>query len=105
MYFITNYKNRAINGVKKVCLITELKRKGFVSPHTGITPENEAEVRKLSTESKFEQAVRRAAMMMFQKLNPDGKKTVAMSEMLENVNQVNAVPGMAPRWSMAEAAA
>ncbi|XP_062376444.1 wolframin isoform X2 [Sardina pilchardus] len=61
----------------------------------GITPKNEAEVRKLSTESKFEQAVRRAAKMMFQKLNPDGKKTVAMSEMLQNVDQVNAVPGTA----------
>ncbi|XP_041959814.1 wolframin isoform X1 [Alosa sapidissima] len=61
----------------------------------GITPKNDAEVRKLSTESKFEQAVRRAAMMMFQKLNPDGKKTVAMSEMLQNVDQVNAVPGTA----------
>ncbi|KAL2097683.1 hypothetical protein ACEWY4_006890 [Coilia grayii] len=58
----------------------------------GITPENEEEVRKLSSESKFEQAVRRAAMMMFQKLNPDGKKAVAMSEMLENVNTV---PGTA----------
>ncbi|XP_028831029.1 wolframin [Denticeps clupeoides] len=60
----------------------------------GITPETEAEVRKLSMESKFERTVRRAAMMMYQKLNPDGKKKLAMSEMLENVNQVNAVSGV-----------
>lgn len=59
----------------------------------GITPENEAEVRKLSTESKFELAVRKAAMMMYWKLNPDRKKKVAVSEILENVSQVNAVPG------------
>ncbi|ROI15979.1 Wolframin [Anabarilius grahami] len=59
----------------------------------GITPENEQEVRRLSTESKFEQAVRRAAMTMYWKLNPDRKKKVAMSEMLENVKQVNTVPG------------
>ncbi|XP_051561188.1 wolframin isoform X1 [Myxocyprinus asiaticus] len=59
----------------------------------GITPENAQEVRRLSSESKFEQAVRRAAMMMYWKLNPDKKKKVAMSEMLENVSQVNAVPG------------
>ncbi|KAK9980718.1 hypothetical protein ABG768_000307 [Culter alburnus] len=59
----------------------------------GITPENEQEVRRLSTESKFEQAVRRAAMTMYWKLNPDRKKKVAMSEMLDNVNQVNTVPG------------
>ncbi|XP_034544461.1 wolframin [Notolabrus celidotus] len=59
----------------------------------GITPENEADVRKLATESKFELAVRKAAMMMYWKLNPDRKKKVAVAEMLENVSQVNAVQG------------
>ncbi|RVE76421.1 hypothetical protein OJAV_G00007460 [Oryzias javanicus] len=59
----------------------------------GITSENEDDVRTLSTESKFELAVRKAAMMMYWKLNPDKKKKVAVSEMLQNVNQVNAVPG------------
>ncbi|XP_060947821.1 wolframin [Limanda limanda] len=59
----------------------------------GITPENEAEVRKLSTESRFELAVRKAAMMMYFKLNPDRKKKLAVSEMLGNVGQVNAVQG------------
>lgn len=50
-------------------------------------------MRKLSSESKFELAVRKAAMMMYWKLNPDRKKKVAVSEMLENVSQVNAVQG------------
>ncbi|KAI7810756.1 putative wolframin [Triplophysa rosa] len=59
----------------------------------GITEENAQEVRSLSSESKLEQAVRRAAMMMYWKLNPDRKKKVAMSEMLDNVRQVNAMPG------------
>uniref|UniRef100_A0A8C1IUS7 Wolfram syndrome 1a (wolframin) n=1 Tax=Cyprinus carpio TaxID=7962 RepID=A0A8C1IUS7_CYPCA len=59
----------------------------------GITPENAQEVRRMSSESKFEQAVRRAAMSMYWKLNPDRKKKVAMSEMLENVSQVNTIPG------------
>ncbi|XP_042340315.1 wolframin isoform X2 [Plectropomus leopardus] len=59
----------------------------------GITPENEADVRMLSTESRFELAVRKAAMMMYWKLNPEKKKKVAVAEMLENVSQVNAVPG------------
>uniref|UniRef100_A0A3P8V5D0 Wolframin ER transmembrane glycoprotein n=1 Tax=Cynoglossus semilaevis TaxID=244447 RepID=A0A3P8V5D0_CYNSE len=63
---------------------------------TGITSENEADVRKLSTESKFERTVRKAARMMFLKLNPERKNKVAMSEMLENVSQVNAVPGRRP---------
>ncbi|KAF7665161.1 hypothetical protein LDENG_00152390 [Lucifuga dentata] len=59
----------------------------------GITPENEEDVRKLSTESKFEQAVRKAAMMMYWKLNPERKKKVAMAEMLEHVSQVNTMQG------------
>uniref|UniRef100_A0A3Q1JHG9 Wolfram syndrome 1a (wolframin) n=1 Tax=Anabas testudineus TaxID=64144 RepID=A0A3Q1JHG9_ANATE len=58
----------------------------------GISPENEADVRKLSTESKFEQAVRKAAMMMYWKLNPEKKEKVAVTEMLENISQINAVP-------------
>ncbi|KAI4833247.1 hypothetical protein KUCAC02_016160 [Chaenocephalus aceratus] len=58
----------------------------------GITPENEVHVRKLATESRFELAVRKAAMMMYWKLNPERKNKVAVSEMLENVGQVNAVP-------------
>ncbi|XP_075946833.1 wolframin [Anarhichas minor] len=59
----------------------------------GITPENEADMRKLSTESRFELVVRKAAMMMYWKLNPDRKKKVAVAELLENVSQVNAVQG------------
>lgn len=59
----------------------------------GITQENEAEMCRLSKESKFELAVRKAAMMMYWRLNPDRKKKVAVSELLQNVSQVNAVPG------------
>lgn len=58
------------------------------SPPPGITAENEADVRKLSTESRFELSVRKAAMMMYWKLNPDRKRKVAVAEMLENVNAV-----------------
>uniref|UniRef100_A0A674APL3 Wolframin ER transmembrane glycoprotein n=1 Tax=Salmo trutta TaxID=8032 RepID=A0A674APL3_SALTR len=59
----------------------------------GISEDNEEEVRRLSTESRFEQTVRKAAMMMFRKLNPDRKEKMAVSEMMENVGQVNAVHG------------
>ncbi|KAJ8000497.1 hypothetical protein DPEC_G00180740 [Dallia pectoralis] len=59
----------------------------------GLTEHNEQEVCKLSSESRFEQAVRKAAMMMFSQLNPDGKKRMAVSEMLENAGQVK--PGQA----------
>ncbi|KAL4640640.1 wolframin-like isoform X1 [Arapaima gigas] len=59
----------------------------------GITDENEEEVRKLSTETKFEQAVRKAALLMYWKLNPDKKKKVAVSELLDNVGQVGVRTG------------
>ncbi|XP_054635605.1 wolframin [Dunckerocampus dactyliophorus] len=59
----------------------------------GITTENEEDVRKLSVETKFERAVRKAAMMMYWKLNPEKKTKVAMAEMMENVGQVNDLQG------------
>lgn len=75
---------RALNFINRVYVCNFLQ---------GITSENEAEVCRLSTESKFELAVRKAAMMMYWKLNPERKKKVAVAEMLGNVSQVNAVQG------------
>ncbi|XP_034045006.1 LOW QUALITY PROTEIN: wolframin [Thalassophryne amazonica] len=65
----------------------------------GITPENEAVVHKLSTENNFERAVRKAAMMMYWKLNPERKTKVAVAEMLENVSQVDTARGGSARQS------
>ncbi|XP_030630701.1 wolframin [Chanos chanos] len=58
----------------------------------GITAENREEVRALATESRFERSVRKAALLMYWKLNPDRKKKVTASELLENISQVNTVP-------------
>lgn len=55
----------------------------------GITSENEQEVKQLSSETDLERAVRKAALVMYWKLNPKKKKQVAVSELLENVGQVN----------------
>lgn len=55
----------------------------------GITFENEQEVKQLSSETDLERAVRKAALVMYWKLNPKKKKQVAVSELLENVGQVN----------------
>lgn len=68
----------------------------------GITSENEQEVKQLSYETDLERAVRKAALVMYWKLNPKKKKQVAMSELLENVSQVNehdggAQPGPVPK--------
>ncbi|XP_020020729.2 wolframin [Castor canadensis] len=69
----------------------------------GITFENEAEVKQLSSETDLERAVRKAALVMYWKLNPKKKKQVAVSELLENVGQVNeqdggAQPGPIPKF-------
>lgn len=68
----------------------------------GITSENEQEVKQLSSETDLERAVRKAALVMYWKLNPQRKKQVAVSELLENVGQVNehdggAQPGPVPK--------
>ncbi|XP_035506037.1 wolframin [Scophthalmus maximus] len=59
----------------------------------GITLENFEEVKKLCTETRFERGVRKAALLMYWKLNPERKKSVAISEMLENVEHVHTEPG------------
>lgn len=60
---------------------------------SGITLENFEEVKKLCTETRFERGVRKAALLMYWKLNPERKKSVPVSEMLENVEHVNTEPG------------
>ncbi|KAJ8382136.1 hypothetical protein SKAU_G00029140 [Synaphobranchus kaupii] len=78
----------AKNGRKDA--VKQLQR--CLAERRGITAENEVEVKKLSMETKFERAVRKAALLMYWKLNPEKKKKVAVSEMLENVGQVNSDP-------------
>ncbi|XP_053285296.1 wolframin [Pleuronectes platessa] len=59
----------------------------------GVTLENYEEMKKLCTETRFERGVRKAALLMYWKLNPEKKKAVAISEMLENVEHVHTEPG------------
>lgn len=89
-------KDKQINEGRIIFVFINFLLSHLCSVLPGITSENEADVRKLSTESKFERTVRKAARMMFLKLNPERKNKVAVSEMLENVSQVNAVPGRRP---------
>ncbi|KAM9678864.1 wolframin isoform 1-T2 [Trichechus inunguis] len=55
----------------------------------GITSENEQQVQELTSETELERAVRKAALVMYWRLNPKKKKQVAVSELLENVGQVD----------------
>ncbi|KAH0616344.1 hypothetical protein JD844_027381 [Phrynosoma platyrhinos] len=68
----------------------------------GITSENEEEVKRLSSETDLERAVRKAALVMYWKLNPKKKKQLAVSELLENVGHVDSEdiekpPGPVPK--------
>lgn len=56
---------------------------------TGITAENREEVRSLACESRFERSVRKAALLMYWKLNPERKKKITASELLENMSQLS----------------
>lgn len=67
----------------------------YILVFSGITLENFEEVKKLCTETRFERGVRKAALLMYWKLNPERKKAVAVSEMLENVEHVHTEPGTA----------
>ncbi|TRY98488.1 hypothetical protein DNTS_014628, partial [Danionella cerebrum] len=54
----------------------------------GITAENREEVCSLLCESRFQRSVRKAAMLMYWKLNPQRKKHITAAELLENVSQL-----------------
>ncbi|XP_051506417.1 wolframin-like isoform X1 [Myxocyprinus asiaticus] len=62
----------------------------------GITAENREEVRSLACESRFERSVRKAALLMYWKLNPERKKKITASELLENMSHLNTETDGAP---------
>ncbi|XP_039506585.1 wolframin isoform X2 [Pimephales promelas] len=62
----------------------------------GITAENREEVCSLACESRFQRNVRKAALLMYWKLNPERKKNITASELLENVSQINTETDGAP---------
>ncbi|XP_063779667.1 wolframin isoform X2 [Pseudophryne corroboree] len=66
---------------------------GVFAAVPGITNENESEVRKLSTETDLERAVRKAALVMYWRMNPKKKQQLSVSELLENVGHINAEDG------------
>ncbi len=59
----------------------------------GITAENREEVCSLACESRFQRSVRKAALLMYWKLNPERKKNITAAELLENVSQLNTETG------------
>uniref|UniRef100_UPI003AAFD6FB wolframin n=1 Tax=Centroberyx gerrardi TaxID=166262 RepID=UPI003AAFD6FB len=99
-------RNEELNNCTAVTWLVQAAKQGrkdavkllqrCLASRKGITSENFEEVKKLCTETRFERGVRKAALLMYWKLNPEKKRTVAVSEMLENVGQVHAEPGEPP---------
>ncbi|XP_067374362.1 wolframin isoform X2 [Channa argus] len=104
-YFLALAEERdeELNNCKAVTWLVQAAKQGrkdavkllqhCLASRKGITLENFQEVKKLCTESRFERGVRKAALLMYWKLNPERKKSLAVSEMLENVEHVHAEPG------------
>ncbi|XP_077157820.1 wolframin isoform X2 [Paroedura picta] len=67
--------------------------KQCLADRRGITLENEQEVKKLASETDLERVVRKAGSVMYWKLNPEKKRQLAVSELLENVDQVDGEGG------------
>ncbi|KAM4621371.1 wolframin [Polymixia lowei] len=96
-------KDEELNNCRAVTWLVQAAKQGrkdavkllqrCLASRKGITSENFEEVKKLCTETRFERGVRKAALLMYWKLNPEKRKTMSVSEMLENVGQVHTEPG------------
>ncbi|KAF5895780.1 wolframin-like isoform X1, partial [Clarias magur] len=70
----------------------------------GITAENREEVCTLASESRFERTVRKAALCMYWKLNPDKKRKVSTAELLENISHYSSETDGAPNNTLSNSA-
>ncbi|CAL8264055.1 unnamed protein product [Lota lota] len=96
-------KDEELNSCRAVTWLLQAAKQGrkdavkqlqrCLASRKGITWENYEEVKKLCMETRFERGVRKAALLMYWKLNPEKKKEVAVSELLENVEKVHTQPG------------
>ncbi|CAL8330504.1 unnamed protein product [Gadus morhua 'NCC'] len=96
-------KDEELNSCRAVTWLVQAAKQGrkdavkqlqrCLASRKGITSENYEEVKKLCTETRFERGLRKAALLMYWKLNPEKKKEVAVSELLENVEKVHTQPG------------
>ncbi|XP_066505939.1 wolframin isoform X2 [Hoplias malabaricus] len=99
---LSEKENEELNSVTAVTWLLQAARNGrrdavkllqwCLNQRKGITAENREEVHRLASESRFERSVRKAALSMFWKLNPERKRRVTASELLENISQVNTEP-------------
>ncbi|KAI7801950.1 putative wolframin, partial [Triplophysa rosa] len=96
---VAEQEDEEMNGVTAVTWLLQAAKNGrkdavkllqrCLHEKRGITAENRDEVRSLACESRFERSVRRAALLMYWKLNPERKRKITPSELLENMSQLN----------------
>ncbi|XP_060783380.1 wolframin [Neoarius graeffei] len=103
---LSEHEDEEVNGVTAVTWLLQAAKHGrrdavkllqfCLHERKGITAENREEVCSLVSESRFERAVRKAALCMYWKLNPDRKRKVTTSELLENISNYNTEADGAP---------
>ncbi|KAL2089189.1 hypothetical protein ACEWY4_016088 [Coilia grayii] len=76
-----------------------------LSEGRGITAENRERVRSLALESRFERGVRKAALLMYWRLNPERKTHITAAELLENATHMDTqTDGPAPQGPLSTSA-
>ncbi|MCJ8733831.1 hypothetical protein PDJAM_G00228210 [Pangasius djambal] len=103
---LSEHEDEEMNGVTAVTWLLQAAKNGrrdavkllqfCLHERKGITAENRQEVCTLASESRFERTVRKAALCMYWKLNPNRKRKVTTSELLENISHYNSETDGAP---------
>ncbi|TST60398.1 Wolframin [Bagarius yarrelli] len=103
---LSEHEDEEVNSVTAVTWLLQAAKNGrrdavkllqfCLHERKGITAENREEVCTLASESRFERSVRKAALCMYWKLNPDKKRQVSTVELLENISHYNSETDGAP---------
>ncbi|GAA6091134.1 wolframin [Tachysurus ichikawai] len=103
---LSEHEDEEVNSVTAVTWLLQAAKNGrrdavkllqfCLHERKGITAENREEVCALVSESRFERSVRKAALCMYWKLNPDKKRKVSTSELLENISHYDIETDGAP---------
>ncbi|XP_017330582.1 wolframin [Ictalurus punctatus] len=111
---LSEHEDEEVNGVTAVTWLLQAAKNGrrdavkllqfCLRERKGITAENREEVCALASESRFERTVRKAALCMYWKLNPDRKRKVSTSELLENISHYNTETDGAPNSALSSPA-
>ncbi|KAM9470444.1 wolframin [Clarias gariepinus] len=111
---LSEHEDEEVNSVTAVTWLLQAAKNGrrdavkllqfCLRERKGITAENREEVCTLASESRFERTVRKAALCMYWKLNPDKKRKVSTTELLENISHYSSETDGAPNNTLSSSA-